>query len=271
MSYAPLLRSLASTPRGDWRVVAGTLLRQAFNEGLLSTQAPPAQRTGESQRAEARRTGLSLYRVRQARGASTGKGPGVRARHPGGLSATRFVRDLRSVGWGASESAVRTCYRITVSSFVLPVTRTCQARSDLMSFHKPAPAGWVKPEPRNQRDAWISYALLIENIGGGNVSVKLTSTGTRGTEKTILTSLEANWEAWHQSRPELIELDYPEGETGYNFFETLEYAGTRHLTRGITTRRKTVTINAWSSQADATNHWLFIQVDTSWRRRSLHL
>ena len=239
MSYAPLLRSLASTPRGDWRVVAGTLLRQAFNEGLLSTQAPPAQRTGESQRAEARRTGLSLYRVRQARGASTGKGPGVRARRPDALSATRFVRGLRSVGWGASESAVRTCYRITVSSFVLPVTRTCQARTDLVSFHKPAPAGWVKPEPRNQRDAWISYALLVENIGGGNVSVKLTSTGTRGTEKTILTSLEANWEAWHQSRPELIELDYPEGETGYNFFETLEYAGTRHLTRGITARRKT--------------------------------
>jgi hypothetical protein len=132
---------------------------------------------------------------------------------------------------------VRTCYRITVSSFVLPVTRTCQARTDLVSFHKPAPAGWVKPEPRNQRDAWISYALLVENIGGGNASVKLTSTGTRGTEKTILTSLEANWEAWHQSRPELIELDYPEGETGYNFFETLEYAGVRHLTRGVTRRR----------------------------------
>jgi len=245
MSYAPLLRSLASTPRGDWRVVAGTLLRQAFNEGLLSARAdvvatlePGRQQARESQRAEARRTGLTLYRVRQARGASTGKGPGVRPR-ASGLSATRFVRDLRSVGWGASESAVRTCYRITVSSFVLPVTRTCQARTDLVSFHKPAPAGWVKPEPRNQRDAWISYALLVENIGGGNVSVKLTSTGTRGTEKTILTSLEANWEAWHQSRPELIELDYPEGETGYNFFETLEYAGTRHLTRGITTRRKT--------------------------------
>ena len=240
MSYAPLLRSLASTPRGDWRVVAGTLLRQAFNEGLLSvTRAQSrASRPLESQRAEARRTGLSLYRVRQARGASTGKGPDVRPR-ASGLSATRFVRDLRSVGWGASESAVRTCYRITVSSFVLPVTRTCQARTDLVSFHKPAPAGWVKPEPRNQRDAWVSYALLVENIGEGNVSMKLTSTGTRGTEKTILTSLEANWEAWHQSRPELIELDYPEGETGYNFFETLEYAGTRHLTRGITTRRKT--------------------------------
>ena len=26
---------------------------------------------------------------------------------------------------------------------------------------------------------------------------------------------------------------------------------------------ETVTINTWSSQADATNHWLFIQVDTS--------
>jgi hypothetical protein len=132
---------------------------------------------------------------------------------------------------------VRTCYRITVASFVLSVTRTCQTRTDLVSFHRPAPAGWVKPEPRNQREAWISYALLVENIGGGNASVKLTSTGTRGTEKTILTSLEANWEAWHQSEPELIELDYPEGETGYNFFETLEYAGVRHLTRGVTRRR----------------------------------
>jgi hypothetical protein len=125
-----------------------------------------------------------------------------------------------------------------VASFVLPVTRTCQARTDLVSFHKPAPAGWVKPEPRNQRDAWVSYALLVENIGGGNVSVKLTSTGTRGTEKTILTSLEANWEAWHQSKIELVEkLNYPEGETGYKFFETLEYAGVRHLTRGVTRAR----------------------------------
>ena len=237
MSYAPLLRSLASTPRGDWRAVAGTLLRQAFNEGLLSgSPSVTSVRPAESQRAEARRTGLTLYRVRQARGASTGKGPGVRPR-AFGLSATRFVHDLRSVGWGASEPAVRTCYLITVSSFVLPVNRTCQARTDLVSFHKPAPAGWVKPEPRNQREAWISYALLIENIGGGNVSVKLTSTGTRGTEKTILTSLEANWESWHQSKPELERLDYPEGETGYNFFETLEYAGARHLTRGVTRRR----------------------------------
>jgi hypothetical protein len=178
-----------------------------------------------------------LYRVRVARGASTGKGPNVRPR-VSGLSATRFVLDLRSVGWGASEPAVRTCYRITVASFVLPVTRTCQARTDLVSFHKPAPAGWVKPEPRNQRYAWISYALLVENIGGGNVSVKLTSTGTRGTEKTILTSLEANWEAWHKSEPELIRAGYPDvDDTGYNFFETLEYAGVRHLTRGVTRRR----------------------------------
>lgn len=243
MSYAPLLRSLASTPRGDWRVVAGTLLRQAFNEGLLSvTRAQSrASRPLESQRAEARRTGLSLYRVRQARGASTGKGPDVRPR-ASGLSATRFVRDLRSVGWGASESAVRTCYRITVSSFVLPVTRTCQARTDLVSFHKPAPAGWVKPEPRNNREEWVSYAVLISNLGDGMFSDKLTSTGIRGTEHTILTALEAMWESWHQSQFEL-KKKYPElegeGDFGYGFFETLEYAGTRHLTRGITTRRKT--------------------------------
>ena len=195
-------------------MVAGTLLRQAFNEGLLLTQAPPAQRTGESQRAEARRTGLSLYRVRQARGASTGKGPGVRARRPGGLSATRFVRDLRSVGWGASESAVRTCYRITVSSFVLPVTRTCQPAATSCLFTSPRRRAGSSPSPATSSDAWISYALLIENIGGGNVSVKLTSTGTWGTEKTILTSLEANWEAWHQSRPELSRARLPRGRDG---------------------------------------------------------
>src|ERR1039458_298679 len=70
MSYAPLLRSLASTPRGDWRAVAGTLLRQAFNEGLLSgSPSVTSVRPAESQRAEARRTGLTLYRVRQARNA----------------------------------------------------------------------------------------------------------------------------------------------------------------------------------------------------------
>lgn len=41
MSYAPLLRSLASTPKdtGDsWRLVFGTLLRQAYNEGPLPSK-----------------------------------------------------------------------------------------------------------------------------------------------------------------------------------------------------------------------------------------
>ena len=40
MSYAPLLRSLANTPKGDddWRTILGTLLRQAFNEGRLPSK-----------------------------------------------------------------------------------------------------------------------------------------------------------------------------------------------------------------------------------------
>ena len=41
MSYGPLLRSLANTPKGDgdnYRTVAGTLLRQAFNEGAVPSQ-----------------------------------------------------------------------------------------------------------------------------------------------------------------------------------------------------------------------------------------
>ena len=67
-------------------MVAGTLLRQAFNEGLLSPARESGFRSGagrgqqapESQRAEARRRGLTLYQVRVARGASTGKGPNAR-------------------------------------------------------------------------------------------------------------------------------------------------------------------------------------------------
>jgi len=41
VSYGPLLRSLAATPKGDgdnYATVAGTLLRQAFNEGRLPSQ-----------------------------------------------------------------------------------------------------------------------------------------------------------------------------------------------------------------------------------------
>ena len=145
MSYSALLASLASTPKGhdDWRTIFGTLLRQAYNDGARFK--PRVRASGESQRQEARRRGVSLYRVRVDRGASTGKGAGVRARG-GMVSASRVVADLRSVGWGGTDSAVREAYDVMQIVFTLPPQRESQARGDLNNFNAKPPAGWQKTE-----------------------------------------------------------------------------------------------------------------------------
>ncbi len=246
MSYAPLLRSLASTPRGDWRLVAGTLLRQGFNEGLLSagagvvaTSKPGRQQALESQRAEARRTGLTLYQVRVARGASTGKGPNVHPR-TSGLSATRFVRDLRSVGWGGSERAVRQCYRIMTEQFGLsadPVVR----QTNLDSFKARPPRSWVSLHPRNNRDRYIGYARLVSAVRSSNEPENFSSSSDLRQSReerslqSVLSTLDDIWTAANSHAPAEIEEEYP----WIYDLETLEFAGVRHITRGTVRRRKT--------------------------------
>ena len=249
MSYAPLLRSLASTPRASWRVVAGTLLRQAFNEGLISAEPTPARRrleggypsgSVESQRAEARRTGLTLYQVRVARGASTGKGPGARRgvgagrnqARSAGLSATRFVRDLRSVGWGGTESQIRATYAICAEHFTLSAHAVVR-QTDLNSFNARPPASWVTTHPRNNRDRFLGYAVLIAAVESSNDSSRHSSGELKQAREartlpTVIETLDEIWDFSSQLTHEEIDKRYP----WHTYPETLEYAGCRHITRG---------------------------------------
>ena len=249
MSYAPLLRSLASTPRASWRVVAGTLLRQAFNEGLISAEPTPARRrleggypsgSVESQRAEARRTGLTLYQIRVARGASTGKGPNARVGVGPGrnqpradiLSATRFVRDLRSVGWGGTESQVRAAYRICAEHFTLSAHAVVR-QSNLNSFHARPPESWVTTHPRNNRDRFLGYAVLLSAVESSNDSSRHSSADLKQAREarqmpTVIETLDEIWDFSSQLTHEEIDKRYP----WHTYPETLEYAGVRHITRG---------------------------------------
>jgi hypothetical protein len=240
MSYAPLLRSLASTPRASWRVVAGTLLRQAFNEGLISAPAIPKTLTSgkalagaESQRAEARRTGLTLYQVRKLRGASTGKGPNVRPRGPSTrISATRFVRDLRSVGWGGTDSQIRAAYAICAEHFTLSAHAIVR-QTDLNSFHARPPETWVTTHPRNNRDRFLGYAVLISAVESSNDGTRHSSGDLKQAREakvlpTVIETLDEVWDAWSQLTHEEIDKRYP----WHTYPETLEYAGVRHITRG---------------------------------------
>ena len=240
MSYAPLLRSLASTPRTSWRVVTGTLLRQAFNEGLISPLAQnrmdttsPSLARGESQRAEARRTGLTLYQVRVARGASTGKGPNVRPRAGASrISATRFVRDLRSVGWGGTESQIRAAYKICAEHFTLSAHAVVR-QTDLNSFNARPPASWVTTHPRNNRDRFLGYAVLIAAVESSNDSSRHSSGELKQAREartlpTVIETLDEIWDFSSQLTHEEIDKRYP----WHTYPETLEYAGCRHITRG---------------------------------------
>ena len=242
MSYAPLLRSLASTPRASWRVVAGTLLRQAFNEGLISAEPTPARRrleggypsgSVESQRAEARRTGLTLYQVRVARGASTGKGPNVRPRGSSSrISATRFVRDLRSVGWGGTESQIRAAYKICAEHFTLSAHAVVR-QTDLNSFNARPPASWVTTHPRNNRDRFLGYATIIAAVESSNdssrhSSVELKQAREARTLPTVIETLDEIWDFSSWKTTAEIDKEYP----WHTYPETLEYAGCRHITRG---------------------------------------
>ncbi len=248
MSYAPLLRSLASTPRASWRMVAGTLLRQAFNEGLLSPARESGFRSGagrgqqapESQRAEARRRGLTLYQVRVARGASTGKGPNARVGVGAGrnqprsdiLSATRFVRDLRSVGWGGMDSQIRAAYALCAEHFTLSAHAVVR-QSNLNSFHARPPESWVTTHPRNNRDRFLGYAVLISAVESSNDSSRHSSADLKQAREarqmpTVIETLDEIWDAWSWMTAEQLDAEYPWHMTS----ETLEYAGVRHITRG---------------------------------------
>ena len=221
MSYSALLASLASTPKGDddWRTVFGTLLRQAYNDGARFK--PRVRASGESQRQEARRRGVSLYRVRVDRGASTGKGAGVRPRG-GMVSASRVVADLRSVGWGGTDSAVREAYDVMQIVFTLPPQRESQARGDLNNFNAKPPAGWQKTE-RGTSDRWISHVTVIVIPEGDNSPrVRLWGSNTKNLP-TVYGALVDIRQAYDQDLPFDDESEYAEKIVTY------EYAGVRHV------------------------------------------
>jgi hypothetical protein len=216
-------------------VVAGTLLRQAFNEGLLSGSPISTRSTPglESQRAEARRTGLTLYQVRVARGASTGKGPNVRPRgSSSGISATRFVRDLRSVGWGGTEPQIRATYRICAEHFTLSAHAVVR-QTDLNSFNARPPASWVTTHPRNNRDRFLGYAVLIAAVESSNDSSRHSSGELKQAREartlpTVIETLDEIWDFSSWKTTAEIDKEYP----WHTYPETLEYAGVRHITRG---------------------------------------
>jgi hypothetical protein len=157
VSYAALLNSLARTPRGDddYVTVLGTLMRQSFNEGHMVRAAPKA--SGESQRHEAHRRGVSLYRVRVDRGASTGKGAGV-TRRGTTRSPTRIIADLRSVGWGGDARRMRQSIAWQQLALDQAVSRQEQNQS-LDSFGGKAPARWVHTVD-GRHDEWVHYAIV---------------------------------------------------------------------------------------------------------------
>ena len=224
MSYSALLHSLASTPKGDdnWRTIFGTLLRQAYNDGARF-KPRAAKPSGESQRQEARRRGVSLYRVRVDRGASTGKGEGVRPRG-GMVSAARIASDLRSVGWGGSDTAIRHAYYTMQTVFTLPPARESQARGDLNSFNRAPPPGWLKFE-RGTADRYVSHAtVVVIPIGDSSPRVRLWGSNTKHLPTTYGALVDIR-QAYDQDKPMDEETEYAETVVTY------EYAGVRHIVK----------------------------------------
>lgn len=230
MSYPALLGSLASSSHGDdddYRTVLGTLLRQLFNEGARLT--PPPAAPAESQRAEARRRGVTLYRVRVDRGASIGKGP----RPAGaGYSPTRIVRDLRSVGWGGNTKEMMAAIRLVWASMSMTVRRDCQNRTDLESFNRPPPGPpdgadtWQKVVLSNQ-NTWLNRFVVIESVDG-HPQIQLAGFTTTSLP-TVISTLSDAWQAWHQGSTYAEEHGSPEDE---EIVVSIEYAGVEHRVRG---------------------------------------
>ena len=226
MSYQALLSSLASTPKGDddWRTVFGSLLRQAHNDGV-AFRPPTTERSGESQRQEARRRGVTLYRVRVDRGASIGKGP--RTQRTRMVSATQIVRDLRSVGWGGDDKQVREAYNVMMAVFTLPTSRLSQNRDDLNSFNAKPLQGWLKNE-RGNADRYVSHATVIVIPEGSPASDPLIRLWGSNTKRlpTVYGALLDIRQAYDQDLPiDLADSEYVEKIITY------EYAGARHLVR----------------------------------------
>jgi hypothetical protein len=225
VSYSALLHSLASTPKGDddWRTIFGTLLRQAYNDGARF-KPRAAKPSGESQRQEARRRGVSLYRVRVDRGASTGKGSHIANRDTRMVSATRIAADLRSVGWGGADAQVRQAYDVMQTVFTLPPSRESQARGDLVNFNAKPPAGWQKTE-RGTADRYVSHAtVVVIPIGDSSPRVRLWGSNTKYLP-TVYGALVDIRQAYDQDKPMDEETEYAETVITY------EYAGVRHIVK----------------------------------------
>ena len=220
MSYSALLASLASTPKGDddWHTIFGTLMRQAYNGGARF-KPHAAKPSGESQRVEARRRGVSLYRVRVDRGASTGKGPSVRREAM--VSATRIAADLRSVGWGGADAAIRSAYETMLVVFTLP-PQYGQSNGDLNSFNQPPPMTWRGNSHSRDVERWVTWVtVIVIPEGESNPRVRMWTSNT-GKLNTVYASLLNVRHAYDQNLPFDENSDYAEKIVTY------EYAGLVH-------------------------------------------
>jgi len=142
------------------------------------------------------------------------------------------VRDLRSVGWGGTESQIRATYALCAEHFTLSAHAVVR-QTDLSSFHARPPASWVTTHPRNNRDRFLGYAVLIaavesSNDGTRHSSGELKQAREARTLPTVIETLDEIWTAWSQLTREEIDKRYP----WHMYPETLEYAGVRHITRG---------------------------------------
>ena len=249
MSYPALLSSLRSTPHGDdddYRTILGTLLRQMFNDDTDLTAPPPGPGrgmagsglpvyAGESQRHEAARRGVTLYRVRMDRGASIGKGPYARERairRQSARSPTRIIADLRSVGWGGNTKEMRGAIAVVWAAMSMTVRRDCQNRNDLESFNRPPPGPpdgadtWQKVVLSNQ-NTWLNRFVVIESVDG-HPQIQLAGFTTTSLP-TVISTLSDAWQAWHQGSTYAEEHGSPEDE---EIVVSIEYAGVEHRVRG---------------------------------------
>jgi hypothetical protein len=160
---------------------------------------------------------------------------GVGAGHnqpAGRLSATRFVKDLRSVGWGGTEPLVRAAYKIMAEHFTLSAHAVVR-QTDLNNFHARPPETWVTTHPRNNRDRYLGYAVLVSSVESSNDSSSHSSGDLKQAHEsktlpTVIETLDEIWTAWSWKTTEQLDSEYP----WHTYPETLEYAGVRHITRG---------------------------------------
>jgi len=142
------------------------------------------------------------------------------------------VRDLRSVGWGGTDSQIRAAYAICAEHFTLSAHAIVR-QTDLNSFHARPPETWVTTHPRNNRDRFLGYATIIAAVESSNddsrhSSGELKQARESKTLPTVIETLDEIWDFSSQLTHEEIDKLYP----WHTYPETLEYAGVRHITRG---------------------------------------